>query len=209
MSGLASLRPLGASGIRVSPVGLGCWQFSAGKGLIGGYWEALSQERVQSIVRVSLEGGVTWFDTAEAYGNGASEEALAQALKALEIAPGDVVVATKWQPFLRRAGSIARTIEERLHRLGGYPIDLHQVHSPLSLSTVRAEMDSMARLVEEGKIRSVGVSNFPVGMMRKAHEVLSRRGIPLASNQIHYSLLRRRAEANGGQLLNGPEEVPG
>ena len=194
---MKKLRPLGQSQLLVSPMGLGCWQFSAGKGLIGGFWEALSQERVTSIVQASLAGGVNWFDTAEAYGNGASEEALSTALAALGKGPGDVLVATKWQPFLRRASHIKRSIGERLERLGGFPIDLHQIHSPLSFSGIRAEMEVMADLVEEGKIRTVGVSNFSARMMRKAHTVLASRGIPLVSNQIHYSLLQRKAESNG------------
>ncbi len=88
---MKKLRPLGRSQLLVSPMGLGCWQFSAGKGLIGGFWEALSQERVTSIVQASLAGGINWFDTAEAYGNGASEEALSTALAALGKGPGDVV----------------------------------------------------------------------------------------------------------------------
>jgi len=194
---MKKLRPLGQSELLVSPMGLGCWQFSAGKGLIGGFWEALSQERVNSIVQASLAGGINWFDTAEAYGNGASEEALSTALRTLGLGPGDVLVATKWQPFFRRASHIKRSIGERLERLGGFPIDLHQIHSPLSFSGIRAEMEVMADLVEEGKIRTVGVSNFSARMMREAHTVLAARGIPLVSNQINYSLLQRKAESNG------------
>lgn len=79
----------------MSPVGLGCWQFSGGKGLAGWYWEALPQGRIREIVRAALEGGVNWFDTAEAYGKGASEESLPAALKDLGKAPGEVVVATR------------------------------------------------------------------------------------------------------------------
>jgi aryl-alcohol dehydrogenase-like predicted oxidoreductase len=190
-------RPLGASGLRVSPVGLGCWQFSGGKGLVGGYWEVLPQDRIREIVKAALEGGVNWFDTAEAYGGGASEESLAAALKDLGKAPGEVVVATKWWPLFRTSRSILRTIDERLARLGGFPIDLHQIHSPYSFATVQAEMGAMAELVQEGKIRAVGVSNFSAGMMRRAHAALAARGIPLASNQIHYSLLHRGADRNG------------
>ena len=190
-------RRLGISDLHLSPVGLGCWQFSSGRGLIGGFWEALPQGRVEEIVRVSLEGGVSWFDTAEAYGGGASEQALSGALRALGRAPGEVVIATKWQPFFRRAGSISRTVGERLRCLGGYPIDLHQIHHPLSLSTVAGEMAAMAELVKSGKIRGVGVSNYPAGMMRRAHRALARHGLPLLSNQVHYSLAHRAPEKNG------------
>jgi aryl-alcohol dehydrogenase-like predicted oxidoreductase len=84
-----------------------------------------------------------------------------------------------------------------LARLAGYPIDLHQIHSPLSFSGVRAEMEAMADLVEAGKIRSVGVSNYNAGAMRRAHGVLAKRGIPLASNQVLYSMINRKVESNG------------
>lgn len=192
-----STRPLGRTGLAISPLGLGCWQFSGGKGLIGGFWEALPPDTVEAVVAAALAGGMNWFDTAEAYGNGASEEALAGALRALGKAPGEVLVATKWWPILRRASHMERSIDERLSRLGGYPIDLYQIHSPLSLSGVRAEMKAMARLVEARKIRSVGVSNYTAGMMRRAHQALAERGIPLASNQVLYSLLNRKVESNG------------
>lgn len=190
-------RRLGRSELEVSPLGLGCWQFSGGRGLVGGFWEALPQERVTAVVRVAMEGGVNWFDTAEAYGGGHSEESLASALHSLGVAPGAVVVATKWWPLLRTAGNLLRTIEERLERLGGFPIDLYQIHQPLSLATVRAEMAAMVRLVKTGKIKTVGVSNYTARMMEKAHRHLAREGVPLVSNQIHYSLLARRADVNG------------
>lgn len=191
-------RELGATGIRVSPVGLGCWQFSGGQGLVGGYWPALSQDTVEGIVRTSLEGGIDWFDSAEAYGGGRSETALAEALRAADREAGSVVIATKWLPLLRRAGSIRRTLDERLAHLSPYAIDLHQIHVGFgALSTKRAQVETMARLAEAGRIRAVGVSNFSAGAMRRAARVLERHGLPLASNQVRYSLLDRRIESNG------------
>lgn len=182
----------------VTPIGLGCWQFSGGKGMAGGFWPALPQEEVNAIVRASLDGGVRWFDTAEAYGAGRSEAALARALRATGKAPGDVVVATKWFPFLRTASSIGRTIGDRLRHLDGFPIDLYQIHSPLgSLATHRSKLNAMARLVNEGRVRAVGISNFGARATRKAYAVLAKHGLPLASNQVRYSLLDRRIERNG------------
>src|SRR5512139_2453801 len=100
------LRRLGRSDIQISAVGLGCWQFSEGFGLVGGFWEALPAETVKEIVDASLRGGINWFDTAEAYGKGRSEKALAATLTSLGKKPGEVVVATKWMPGLRTASSI-------------------------------------------------------------------------------------------------------
>jgi aryl-alcohol dehydrogenase-like predicted oxidoreductase len=194
---VAMRRRLGRTDIEVTPLGLGCWQFSGGRGIAGRFWEALPQKTVNDVVAVSLERGISWFDTAEMYGGGASECALSAALKAAGKGPGDVVVATKWSPFFRTAGSIAATIEARQSCLLPYGIDLHQVHQPVGLSSVEAEMGAMADLLAEKKIRAVGVSNFNQARMRRAHAALAKRGVPLASNQVRYSLVDRRIESNG------------
>lgn len=190
-------RHLGTTDIRITPIGLGCWQFSGGRGLIGGFWQAIPQDTVNAIVRASLEGGINWFDTAEIYGRGRSEETLAQALQAAGKQPGEVVVATKWWPTARRAKSIGSTIDERIRFLSPFPVDLHQVHQPFALASVASQMMAMADLVKAGKVRAVGVSNFSAKRMRSAHEALAARGLPLASNQMRYSLLDRSIERNG------------
>ena len=77
------LRRFGNSDLQLSPLGLGCWQFSKGSGMVGKFWPVLSDETIHDIVRISLEGGINWFDTAEVYGGGQSEEMLADALHAL------------------------------------------------------------------------------------------------------------------------------
>jgi len=202
---MAPQRFLGRSPIALSPVGLGCWQFSGARGLIGGYWPALPEETVLQIVTTSLAGGITWFDTAQVYGWGRSEAALAKALTAAGKKNGDVVVATKWWPVLRTAGNIKATIDERLARLAPFGIDLHQIHQPFALATAAAQMRAMADLVGEQKIRAVGVSNFSAAKMRAAHAALAARGIPLVSNQVRFSLLDRRIEKNG--ILQAAKEL--
>ena len=194
---MAARRRLGKTDIEVTPVGLGCWQFSAGQGLAGKFWQAIPQSAVEQVVEASLAGGINWFDTAEAYGNGASERALATALRDSGKTNGEVVVATKWSPIFRRAESIRSTIQQRLSCLAPFAIDLHQVHNPLGFSSVEDEMRAMADLVEDKKVRAVGVSNFNVARMRRAHAALAKHGLGLASNQVKYSLLDRRVESNG------------
>jgi aryl-alcohol dehydrogenase-like predicted oxidoreductase len=194
---MRELRPLGRSSIGVSAIGLGCWQFSGGARPAGAFWPALPQETADEIVAVSLAGGINWFDTAELYGGGRSEATLARALTAAGRQNGEVVIATKWSPFFRRAGSITATIGERRTRLAPFGIDLHQVHHPFALSSVEAQMLAMADLVERRLIRAVGVSNFSAAAMRRAHRALATRGLPLAANQVRYSLLERRIERNG------------
>jgi aryl-alcohol dehydrogenase-like predicted oxidoreductase len=194
---MAIRQRLGRTDIEVTPVGLGCWQFSGGQGLAGRFWEVIPQSIVDQVVEASLAGGINWFDTAEMYGNGASERALAVALKHAGKNNGDVVVATKWSPIFRTAKSIGSTIQQRLSCLSPFAIDLHQVHNPMGLSSVEAEMNAMAALVSDKRIRSVGVSNFGEARMRRAHAALARHGLVLASNQVKYSLLDRRVESKG------------
>jgi len=205
MNRLPSIGNLGLTGLKVSAIGLGCWQFSRNKGLNGKYWTYVKQDQVNEIVGLSLEGGVNWFDTAEAYGGGESERALSRALKSLGRKPGQVIIATKWMPVLRRASSITKTIDVRLKNLDGYPIDLYQIHNPYSFSRVKTEIAAMAELVGQKKIRYVGVSNFSEARMRRAADELQQRGLVLASNQVRYSLLDRRIESNG--VLDAAREL--
>lgn len=194
---MMATRSLGGSGMRVSAIGLGCWQFSQGKGILGRYWRVLGDEAITDIIRTSLNAGVNWFDTAEAYGWGASEAALARGLSSLHKSPGEILIATKWWPALKTARSLLATIDSRLNALCGYPIDLYQVHQPYGFSSVEKEMDAMARLIGDKKIRNVGVSNFDAPQMRRADARLRHHGLRLASNQVRYSLLAREIESNG------------
>jgi aryl-alcohol dehydrogenase-like predicted oxidoreductase len=198
------LRRLGRSELMVTPVGLGCWQLGRGKGP-NRYWPVLDPATIDGIVAASLDGGINWFDTAESYGGGESEKALSRTLQKAGRRPGEVVIATKWSPLLRTAGNIGKTISARISCLAPYPIDLYQVHNPASFSPNAAVMKAMAALVKAGKAKSVGVSNFGAGRMRDAQRILRGEGLDLASNQIHYSLLKRKAERNG--VLDAAREL--
>lgn len=192
-----STRSLGKTGIQVTPIGLGVMELSGGGGLLGRAFPVIPQSEKNAIIQAALDGGINWFDTAEIYGAGVSESSLAAGLKAAGRHPGDVVVATKWFPFLRTAGNIPHTIDDRLRFLDGFPVDLYYIHQPYSFSSPEAEMNAMADLVEAGKIRAVGVSNFNAGRLRRAHAALQKRGLPLATNQVRYSLVDRRIETDG------------
>lgn len=198
-------RKLGKTDLMVSPIGLGMMEFGGGGGLAAAPFPVIPQEDKNATVRAALEGGINWFDTAELYGNGVSESSLARALKAAGQKDQDVIVATKWWPLLRTAGNIRRTINDRLRFLDGYQISLYMVHQPFGLSSKEAEMEAMADLVEAGKIRSVGVSNFSAEQMRRAQKALEKRGLPLAVNQVEYSLVDRRIETNG--VLDAAREL--
>ena len=191
------LRHLGKTDILVTPVGLGVMELAGGGGLIGHMFPVIPQEEKNAIIKAALDGGINWFDTAEMYGAGVSERSLATGLKAAGKTDKDVLVATKWQPFLRTAKNIPISIADRLRFLDGFSIANYMVHQPYSFSSPEAEMNAMADLVEAGKIRSVGVSNFNPVRMRRAYAALAKRGLPLAVNQMRYSLLSREIETNG------------
>ncbi len=191
------LRSLGKSDLMITPIGLGCWQFSKQKNMAGKFWPDMGDDLIKQMVKISLEGGINWFDTAEVYGNGASEKALSASLTDIGKKPGEIIIATKWWPMFRFASNILKTIDQRIEALSPYPIDLYQVHQPWGFSNEKAEMEAMAKLVNERKIRYVGVSNFSAKQMRSAWEVLQKQGIQLVSNQVRYNLLDRKIESNG------------
>jgi len=198
-------RILGKTNIQVTPIGLGTMEFSGGGGMVGAMFPVITQDDKNAIVRAALNGGINWFDTAELYGRGVSEASLAAALKANGKTDQDVVVATKWWPVFRTARNIPRTIQDRIRFLDRYTISLYMVHQPYGFSSPEAEMDGMADLVEAGKIRSVGVSNFNPNRMRRAYLELQKRGLPLAVNQVRYSLMDRSIETNG--ILDTAKEL--
>ncbi len=194
-------RHLGQTDLQVTPIGLGCWQFAGNMA----YWNSPSQEEVNEIVKITLDGGINWFDTAELYGQGLSERALATALCKAGMVNTDVVIATKWLPLFRTAGNIPRTINNRLECLSPCKIDLYQIHMPYAFSSVEAQMDAMASLVRRGKIRYIGVSNFSARQMRRASAALAKHGLPLASNQVRFNLINRAPENNG--VLDAAKEL--
>jgi aryl-alcohol dehydrogenase-like predicted oxidoreductase len=196
---LEDLIPLGTTHIRISPVGLGTWQW--GDRTMWSYGVTHTDLDIHEAFRSSLEGGINFFDTAEVYGKGRSEVLLGECLR--EIAPAGsgvpLVVATKFAPWpLRLRGrALVRALRASLARLGLRQVDLYQVHFPFSVVPVPVWANALADAVEAGLTRSVGVSNYSATRMRQAREVLYRRGIPLASNQVEYHLLNRKVERNG------------
>ena len=191
--------PLGKTDIRISPIGLGTWQW--GDRAMWSYGATHTDRDIHEAFRKSIEGGIDFFDTAELYGKGRSEVLLGECLR--EMAPAGsgvpVVVATKFAPLPYRLlkGALAGALRRSLARLGLARVDLYQIHFPFSLVPVAVWANALADAVEAGLTRSVGVSNYSAAQMRQAHEVLARRGIPLASNQVEYHLLHRKAERNG------------
>ena len=195
---MAEMTTLGRSEVRVSRLGLGVmvWGEASGvhrvmpaKSAYGGTNAADEQAAFDA----SLAAEINFFDTAAMYSGGASERRLG------ELAEGkEVVIATKFPPTpLGRAEDMPTALDASLRNLRRSFVDLYQHHFPSRRMDIAKLMDLMADAVQAGKIKSVGVSNYSAAQMRTAYDALGRRGIPLASNQVQYSLLHRQPETNG------------
>ncbi len=179
-------RPLGGAGIRVSPLGVGTNRWAKGR----------NDEAVSQVFQSAVEAGVNFFDTAEVYNWGKSERLLGMCLQR-DHPP--VVIASKFLPLPTRLTrrQFMGALDASMRRLGVHVIDLYYVHFPYTLLSVEKLMDLMAHAVEAGKLRAVGVSNFSAEQMRRAATRLERYHIPLAANQVRYSLIHRQPEKNG------------
>jgi aryl-alcohol dehydrogenase-like predicted oxidoreductase len=195
----AATMRLGSTDLRVPRLGLGVmvWgdmsaapRWSPAR---SAYGPTSTLQEQREALEASIAAGVTLLDTAAMYGKGASERRVG------ELTEGrDVLVATKFPAgYFARAGSLPETLESSRARLRRDVIDLYQVHFPTRWMSVPMLMNLMADAVEAGKVRAVGVSNYSARQMREAHAALGRRGLPLASNQVQYSLLHRNPERNG------------
>jgi aryl-alcohol dehydrogenase-like predicted oxidoreductase len=175
-------------------LGLGCWQW--GDRILWGYGRGYAGADVRAAFGAGLAANVTFFDTAESYGSGQSERLLGEFIKA---SGKQVVVATKFMPYpwrLRR-GDLLKALRRSLDRLGLKQVDLYQIHWPFPPIPIETWMNAMADAVEAGWARAVGVSNFNVAHTRRAYAALAKRGVQLASNQVHYSLINRKVEHSG------------
>ena len=187
-------RHLGASGIAVSPLGVGVWSW--GDKTFWGYGKDYTREDVSRAYKACQDAGLNFFDSAEMYGRGESERILGECIRE-DGRP--VVIASKFAPMPNRfsARSLLKALDASLERLNVKTIDLYQIHWPYTILGVDALMDALAEAVRSGKVRAVGVSNYGADLMRRAHARLARHDIPLASNQVHYNLLHRKPEKNG------------
>jgi aryl-alcohol dehydrogenase-like predicted oxidoreductase len=185
---------LGATDIRVSPLGIGAWSW--GDRMFWGYGGDYGLEDVRGAFETSFAAGINFFDTAEMYGWGQSEKLLGRFVRSAE---QPLVIASKFMPYpwRLRSGDLRRALRKSLDRLGRPQLDLYQIHHPLHLRSLETWMDAMADAVEAGLIHAVGVSNYDTDQMRRAHAALAKRGLPLASNQVAYSLLERAPERTG------------
>lgn len=188
MQQLHQQRTLGSSGLTVSALGVGTNRWGGGRDK--------SNARVFQTFQAALDNGLNFFDTAEVYTHGESERLLGECIVR---DPRPVVLASKFAPLPSRLSphALMDALDASLNHLNVETIDLYHVHWPYTLMRIDALMDMMALAVRIGKVRAVGVSNYSAKQMRQAATRLARYHIPLASNEVHYSLLHRQPETNG------------
>jgi aryl-alcohol dehydrogenase-like predicted oxidoreductase len=191
--------PLGRSNLQVPRMGVGAMVWGDPKGLArlhpahSAYGGSHGYEEEKRALEVSLEAGINLFDTAAMYSLGAAERRLGELAR-----DRDIIIATKYPSgFSFRVEDFPKELEASLARLGRGSIDLYQHHFPNKRLSIPKLMDQVADAVEAGKVKTVGVSNYSAEQMREAHAALAKRGIPLASNQVEYSLLNRKPEVDG------------
>jgi aryl-alcohol dehydrogenase-like predicted oxidoreductase len=195
-AGLMRYRSLGESGLVVSVAGLGCNNFG----------RRLDTDATRAVVDAAIDAGITLLDTADTYGGaGRSEEILGEVLAGRR---DQVVLATKFghqsadMGYGAAAGGkggrayIRRAVEQSLRRLQTGHIDLYQIHTPDPVTPVTETLAALGELVQQGKIRYIGHSNFSGWQIAEAALLARELGtVPFISAQNHWSLLERQAEA--------------
>jgi aryl-alcohol dehydrogenase-like predicted oxidoreductase len=184
-----STRPLGHSGLQVSVVGLGCNNFG----------RRLDLEGTRAVVDTALEEGVTFFDTADVYGRGLSEEYLGEVLEGRR---DEVVLATKFGMDMGDGqgprGSrdyVTQAVEASLRRLRTDVIDLYWYHRPDGVTPISETLGALDELVRAGTVRAIGGSNFDAHQIEEADAVAKKHGFtPFTAIQNEYSLLVRDVE---------------
>ena len=186
---------LGHTGIKVSQICVGCMSY----GLASDKFQpwTLSQAESEKMIGYALDGGVNFFDTANVYSFGTSEEYLGQALKNLQIPRDKVVLASKvyFNPGYLSPAAIAREIEGTLRRLGTDYLDLYQIHRFDHETPMEDTMQALDKLVKEGKVRALGASAMYGYQFHNLQLVAEQNGLTLFSTmQNHYNLIYREDE---------------
>lgn len=190
---MTSFREIGRTGIRVSPVAMGCWPIAGITSI------DVNEPSSLATLQAALDAGINFFDTAYCYGyNGESEQMIARALGHRR---DEIVIATKcgihWGPDRKQAkdgrrGTILRECEESLRRLATDRIDLYYLHAPDPSIPLEESAGALRELLDSGKVRSVGVSNFKsLDQFETFHRIC-----PISASQPHYNMLQREIEAD-------------
>ena len=176
---------LGEASVKISAIGMGCWAFAG-----GAYWGTQEEKDSIDTINAAMHAGINFFDTAEMYGDGKSEEVVG---KALQHCRSQVVIATKAASSNLSHEKLIKACEQSLKRLKTDYIDLYQIHWPNREVPFEETAKALELLVQQGKVRTVGVCNFGALDMESILKATS-----IVSNQLPYSLLWRAIE---GEIL--------
>src|SRR5258705_12674465 len=200
---------LGNTGLLVSKLCFGTMTFGDGRGLFKGI-SAVGQAGADELVETSIDSGINFFDTADNYTEGESEKILGQSLKNLNIARNNVVIATKvysrvgpgWNDVGASRGHIMDAVEASLRRLQTDHIDLYQIHGNDAVTPVEETLRALDTLVQQGKVRYIGCSNWQAWKIAKAHGISEFRNLArLDTLQAYYSIAGRDLEREIVSLL--------
>lgn len=195
VAGGGEVMNLGNSQLQVSTIGVGVWAWGD---QYWGYGKDYGKQQAQEAYAELLPSGLTFLDTAEVYGLGVSEQLTGEFVKAAG-QESQMQVATKFAPLPWRlsAGSVEDALRASLTRLGAQKVSLYMIHWPGIFNTTDAYVEGLMQIHQKGLADAVGVSNFNVQRIKSTSAALKARGIPLASNQVQYSLLYRAPETSG------------
>jgi len=187
--------------VGLSPIGLGTWAWGDRTTWgMDSYDRSYNVDTIRDAYQASVAAGITFLDTAEGYGNGESERIIGRLLSEDRVHRDRVVVATKFFPAPWRilvSSEMMKSLRASLDRLQMPAVHLYQIHGPISVRSHAAMAAALAAPYRAGLVKAVGVSNYSEREMRAIHAALAKHGIPLASNQIEFSLLRTMPETNG------------
>ncbi|GAV59999.1 Aldo_ket_red domain-containing protein [Cephalotus follicularis] len=196
---------LGGSDLKVTKLGIGAWSWGDTSYWNNSGWDDRKLKAANAAFNASIDSGITLFDTAEVYGAGIfgavnSETLLGRFIKERKVKDPevDVAIATKFAALPWRFGrqSVLQALKDSLYRLGVSSVEIYQLHWP-GVWGNEGYIDGLGDAFEQGLVKAVGVSNYSEKRLRNAYEKLKKRGIPLASNQVNYSLIYRAPEQNG------------
>lgn len=175
-------------------MGVGTWAW--GDRIFWGYGKGYGEEELNGAFNRCIDGGIRFFDTAEAYGTGQAEIFLG---KFLQTTDAKIKIASKFTPYPWRISktSLKKALQASLKRLGKDYIDLYQINSHNPPFPIEFWIEGMIEVKQAGLVKNIGIANCNRTMMHRVQDALRKEGIELVSNQVEYSLLNRKSEKDG------------
>ncbi|KAJ3325777.1 hypothetical protein HDU76_013127 [Blyttiomyces sp. JEL0837] len=194
--------------VQIPPIGVGTWSWANPEWGFGenGFDEASVTEAFEAIQKSSPVSA--FYDTAEMYAAGASEKLIGKLIASHPSESDRIITASKFIPLpwkISYPSSLLSALKDSLERCGLKSFELYQIHGPVHLRPIEVLADALAVAYKEGLVKAVGVSNYSIDEMKRMHAALAKHGIPLASNQVEFSLLRRHPETAG--LIKAAHEL--